>query len=87
MSQFSWRIGAVQELADMLAGAELQNSRAAGNCTVYQLQQDGEEMLAVTVGHQQVLFIAPKGKAHPARRRIDADAPPDEPDGALNRAE
>ena len=77
MSQFSWRIGAVQELADILAIAELQHSKAAGTCTLYQLQQDGEESLAITVGQQQVLFIYPNHKKHPARRRIDTGAASD----------
>ena len=70
----SWRIGAVQELADMLADAELSQSRAAGACTVYQFRQGHDDMLAITVGHQQVVFISCEPPKKPARRTTDGDA-------------
>ena len=69
----SWRIGAVQELADMLADADLSQSRAAGACTVYQFRHGHDDMLAITVGHQQVVFISCDPAEKPARRTSDGE--------------
>lgn len=72
----SWRIGAVQELADLLADAELSQSRAAGACTIYQFRSGNQDMLAITVGHQQVVFIDTQSPAGLGRRNGDPDADP-----------
>lgn len=71
-NQLLWHVGAANTLAEILVDADIQNSRAVGDLTIYHFQHNGCEKMAVTLPDGQSLMISLAAYAiHPARRRQD----------------
>lgn len=76
MSKLQWRNAGAQELAQLLGGAQVLESRAVGASTVYRLALQGQEQIAVALPDGEVLVIAPVVFANPNRRkRSEPDLP------------
>ena len=66
-----WRSTPHGELALLLEKARLDDSRAVGASTVYQLTLDGQEVLAVSLPDGQAVVVEINPRPHTLRRRID----------------
>ena len=71
MSRLRWRSAPHSELALLLEKARLDDSRAVGASTVYQLNLDGQDVLAVSLPDGQAVLVELNTKPHTLRRRID----------------
>lgn len=71
MNKLNWRTVAAGELALLLKQATLDDSRAVGTSTVYQLKIDGRDVLAVTLPDGQAVVVEVVAPIHTLRRRID----------------
>lgn len=60
MNKIQWQILSAAELAQLLQKAQVQESRAVGTSTVYQLNVDGRELLAVSLADGQALRMEPQ---------------------------
>lgn len=60
MNKIQWQILSAAELAQLLQQAQVQESRAVGTSTVYQLNVDGRELLAVSLADGQALRMEPQ---------------------------
>lgn len=59
MNKIQWQTLSASELAQLLKHAQVQEARAVGAATVYQLNIDGRELLAVSLADGQALRIEP----------------------------
>ena len=75
MSRLNWRTVPSGELALMLKEATLDDSRAVGASTVYQIKLDGHDVLAISLPDGQALVVELNAKPHTLRRRIDPARP------------
>ncbi len=71
MSRLKWRAVPHAELALLLKGALLADSRAVGTSTVYQLNHNGQDMLAVSLPDGQAVVVELNTRPHTLRRRVD----------------
>ncbi len=71
MSRLNWRALPHGELATLLKGATLADSRAVGASTVYQLNRDGQDMLAVSLPDGQAVVVELCNRPQTLRRRVD----------------
>lgn len=75
MNKIQWQTLSAAELAQLLKQAQVHEARAVGGSTVYQLQVDGRELLAVSLPDGQALRMEPvawpsanrRSPARPAR--------------------
>lgn len=75
MNKIQWQTLSAHELAQLLKLAQVQEARAVGASTVYQLTIDGRELLAVSLPDGQALRMDPvswpsvnrRSPARPAR--------------------
>ncbi|HEX8964222.1 MAG TPA: hypothetical protein VF801_14560 [Rhodocyclaceae bacterium] len=74
MKDIDWKAVSREELANLLAGSKRLASRALGATTIYRLEHDGREFLAMALpdGHALVIEKPPRAKW---RRRIDGERP------------
>lgn len=71
MNRLNWRTVASAELALLLKKAKLDDSRAVGTSTVYQLTVDGRDVLAVSLPDGEAVVVEVAAPVHTLRRRID----------------
>lgn len=57
MNKLSWQAIPLGELALLLGQARLDDSRAVGAATVYQLSVEGRDVLAIALGNGQALLV------------------------------
>lgn len=74
MNRLNWRTIASTELAQLLKGATLDDSRAVGASTVYQLSINGRDVLAVSLPDGQAVVVEVVAPLHTSRRRIEPTA-------------
>lgn len=76
MSNLQWRNTSAQELAQLLGRAQVLESSAVGTSTVYRLDLQGQEQIAVALPDGKVLVIAPTVYVNANRRkRPEPDTP------------
>ncbi len=73
MSKLAWRKIAHAKLAELLNGAEVEDSHAVGDSTVYHFSHEGQECVAISLPEGRAVLIEMGGAANPRRRRIDQD--------------
>ncbi len=71
MSRLKWRAVPHGELALLLKKSQLDGSRAVGTSTVYQVNLDGQDLLAVSLPDGQAVVVELNTSPHTLRRRID----------------
>ncbi len=71
MSRLNWHAVSHGELATLLKEATLAGSRAVGTSTVYQLNHDGQDLLAVSLPDGQAVVVALNTPPHTLRRHVD----------------
>jgi|JI8StandDraft_1071087.scaffolds.fasta_scaffold236194_2 hypothetical protein len=71
MSRMRWRSAPHGELALLLEKARLDDSRSVGASTVYHLNLDGQEVLAVSLPDGQAVVVEINTRPHTLRRRVD----------------
>lgn len=59
MNKIQWQTLGAAELAQLLQHAQVQEAKAVGASTVYQLSLDGRELLAVSLADGQALCMEP----------------------------
>jgi len=69
MSKLSWQAIPQGELALLLGQARLEDSRAIGAATVYQLTVEGRDVLAVALADGQALLVESLAAPKPNRRQ------------------
>lgn len=69
MSKLSWQAIPQGELALLLGQARLDDSRAIGAATVYQLTVEGRDVLAVALADGQALLVESLAAPKPNRRQ------------------
>jgi hypothetical protein len=57
MNKLTWQAISQSELALLLGQAQLDASRAIGPATVYQLNVEGRDVLAIALGNGQALLV------------------------------
>ena len=72
MSRVNWRAVSHGELATLLKGAILADSRAVGSSTVYQLNRDGQDILAISLPDGQAVVVEMNTRPNTLRRHIDS---------------
>jgi hypothetical protein len=74
MKDIEWKAINREELAVLLVESKRLSSRALGATTIYRLERDGREVIAMALpdGHTLIIERAPSAKW---RRRIDAQRP------------
>lgn len=68
MSKLSWKAIPQAELALLLGQARLDDSRAVGPATVYQLTVEGRDVLAIALADGQALLVESLASPKPNRR-------------------
>lgn len=71
MKSLIWHGSTVAELADLLVQAKLEESAAVSGATVYRLNHNNVEKIAISLSDGQVLIIEPEGGQQPRRRRVE----------------
>lgn len=71
MKRLNWRAVPAAELALLLKEAQLTDSRAVGTSTVYQVNRDGQDVLAVALPDGQAVVVELSVRPHNQRRHID----------------
>ena len=71
MSRLSWRSTPPGALALLLEKARLEDSRAVGASTVYRLNLDGQDVLAVSLPDGQAVVVEIDARPSILRRRVD----------------
>ena len=71
MNRLTWRSVPRGDLALLLKSAQLDDSRAVGTSTVYQLNVDGQDVLAVSLPDGQAVLVELKTTPNLLRRRIE----------------
>lgn len=84
MSKLLWRVGSSGELAQLLSQSKLQESAAVSSSTVYCINHDNKDTIAISLPNGQVLLIEPNIVSRPRRRRAEpisttTDTPPQTP--------
>ncbi len=76
MNPLQWRNLDAAALAELLGRATVQDSRAVGESTVYEMQCEGRALLAIALQDGQAIVVerAPRIPLH--RRSIDHEALP-----------
>lgn len=74
MKSLIWHGSTVAELADLLVQAKLEESAAVSGATVYRLNHNNVEKIAISLSDGQVLIIEPEGQLQPRRRRLEPKA-------------
>ncbi|MDP3653980.1 MAG: hypothetical protein Q8R67_20105 [Rhodoferax sp.] len=69
MSKLLWRVGSSGELAKLLRAATLEESAAVSGATVYRVQHESTEKIAIALPDGQALIIEPAATGRPRRRR------------------
>jgi len=75
MKPLHWQTLDASALAALLRGATLTDSRAVGASTVYQLQHDGHQLLAIALPDGQAVVVETATRAPYLRRSVDRDTP------------
>ncbi len=70
-TKLSWHTLSPGKLALLLQQSQLNDSRAVGTSTVYRLDVDGREVLAVSLPDGQAVVIEAQEPPRAKRRRID----------------
>ena len=68
MNKLSWQAIPQSELALLLGQAQIDDSRAVGLATVYQLNVEGRDVLAIALGNGQALLVESCGQPKIDRR-------------------
>lgn len=71
MNRLNWRTVTSADLALLLKKASLDDSRAVGTSTVYQLTVDGRDVLAVSLPDGDAVVVDIAVPVHSQRRRVD----------------
>ena len=71
MTKFQWHTESATELAKLLRQATLEESMAAGACTIYQMKHEGREKLALSLPDGQAIIIEAAEATKIKRRRVD----------------
>ena len=71
MSALQWREATHAQLAELLRSATLEQSRAVGPATLYQMQCQGRDILAISLPQGQALLVETGAPARTRRRRAD----------------
>ncbi len=71
MNRLNWCTVTSAELALLLRKAKLDDSRAVGTSTVYQLKIDGRDVLAVSLPDGDAVVVEVVAPVHSLRRRVD----------------
>lgn len=71
MSRLSWRSVPRGDLSLLLEKARLEDSRAVGSSTVYQLNLNGQDVLAVALPDGQAVIVEWNTNPHALRRRTE----------------
>ena len=79
MNRLNWRAVPQGALAQLLEKARLDDSRAVGTATVYHLNLDGQEMMAVSLPDGQAVVVEVNGAPKNKRRRVDPVTTPPPP--------
>lgn len=74
MKSLTWHGSSVAELAELLVQATLEESAAVSGATVYRLNHNNVEKIAISLSDGQVLIIEPEGANLPRRRRLEPQA-------------
>lgn len=74
MNRLRWRTVASEELALLLKKARLDDSRAVGTSTLYQLTIDGRDVLALSMPDGEAVIVEVVAPVHTLRRRVDPAA-------------
>lgn len=74
MDQLLWCTRSASELAQFLTHATVQQSSAIGGSTLYHVQHEGNEKIALSLSDGSVLIIELRAKPSVKRRRIDEAA-------------
>ena len=74
MDQMQWCIRSATELAQFLTHATVQQSSAIGGSTLYHVQHEGSEKIALSLSDGSALIIELRAKPSVKRRRIDEAA-------------
>jgi hypothetical protein len=69
MNKLSWHTIPQSELALLLGQARLDESRAVGPATVYQLTVEGRDVLAIALADGQALLVESHAAPKPNRRQ------------------
>lgn len=70
-SKLNWHTLPAGKLALLLQQSHLEESRAVGTSTIYRLDVDGREVLAVSLPDGQAVVIESQDPPRAKRRRID----------------
>ncbi len=68
-NKLSWQAIPQGELARLLGQAQLDDSRAVGAATVYQLTVEGRDVLAIALADGQALLVESHAAPKPNRRQ------------------
>lgn len=71
MSKLHWRVGSGGELAQLLMAATLEESAAVSGATVYRLNHENKEKIAISLPGGQVVLIEQATLGRPRRRRLE----------------
>ena len=71
MSRLNWRAVPPGDLALLLKETELADSRAVGTSTVYHVNRNGQDVLAVSLPDGQAVIVELSAKPHTLRRHVD----------------
>lgn len=79
MSKLLWHVGSGGELAKLLRAATLEESAAVSGATIYRVQHDSKEKIAIALPDGQALIIEAATIGKPRRRRLEAATTATEP--------
>lgn len=71
MNRLSWRAVPRGDLSLLLEKARLEDSRAVGSSTVYQLNLNGQDVLAISLPDGQAVIVELNANPHTLRRRTE----------------
>ena len=69
MTKLLWSGGLVAELSQLLTQSTLQSSAEIGGVTVYHLNHEGQDKIAISLPQGKALFVATADGARRLRRR------------------
>jgi hypothetical protein len=69
MSKLIWSAGVVAELSQLLTQSNVQSSAEVGGVTVYHLNHEGQDKIAISLPQGKALFIATADGGRRLRRR------------------
>ena len=71
MTKFQWHTESATELAKLLRQATLEESAAAGACTIYQVKHEGREKFALSLPDGRAIIVETAEPIKIGRRRDD----------------